>query len=362
MFLKNAWYAAAFAEDLTHALLPRTIVGERLVLWRRADGTPAALEDSCAHRRLPLSMGRLDGDRLQCAYHGIVYDGDGRCVRVPGEARVPDGAGVRAYPAVERWGFVWVWTGEAAAADPALIPDFSAAEAPGWLSANLHLKLKAFYQLHLDNLLDLSHIGFVHATTTGNAAVVEQGAVSTECAGETVYVRRRQHDIPPPAMFAEFGKFDGRVDMWQITEWKPPCYVRLNYGAVPTGKPVPAEPGLYWTNGDWGFRVFQCSTPETERTTHQFRCIKFDPRGASDRTIARFREQLDQVSFEDAPVLAAQQAALEADERASPADLLSTLATSSDIGPSHMRRIIAARLASQGHVAGPSPRVELRIG
>jgi len=347
MYQRNAWYCAAFGETLKNALLPIAVLNERLVLFRRSDGTPVAFEDSCAHRRLPLSMGRLDGDRLACAYHGIVYGMDGKCLRIPGEARVPPGAGVLAFPVVERHGFVWVWMGEAAAADARLIPDFGGADDPRLETANLHLKLRCSYLLHVDNLLDLSHIGFVHATTTGNAAVVEEGAVTTECVGDTVYVKRRQSDIPPPALFAEFGGFTGRVDMWQITAWTPPCHVRLNYGAVPTGTPVPAESALYWTNGDWGFRVFQCSTPETERTTHQFRCIKFDARGAAGDRIRHYRGLFDQVSLEDAPVLAAQQAALDADFRRSPVELDSRIATASDIGPEHMRRILARRIDAE---------------
>jgi vanillate O-demethylase monooxygenase subunit len=348
MFLRNAWYAAAFSEELGTNLLPITLLGERVVLYRTTAGAPVALEDSCAHRRLPLSMGRIEGDTLRCAYHGIVYAATGRCLQIPGEKSVPPGAGVRAFSAVERDGFVWLWAGATEAVDAALIPDFRGAGDPALETANLHLRIKAFYQLHLDNLLDLSHIGFVHATTTGTAQVVESGEVETLCEGEVVRVLRRQRGVAPPAIFGEFGRFAGPVDMWQITEFRPPCYVRLNYGTVPAGDGVPADLAGYWTNGEWGFRVFQCITPETERTTHQFRCIKFARRGASEETVARLGRQLDQVSLEDAPILAAQQAALDADGRRTPLDLGSTVVTASDAGSTHMRRIVAARLAAEG--------------
>jgi len=126
---------------------------------------------------------------------------------------------------------------------------------------------------------------------------------------------------------------------------------------VPAGGGVPASLGGYWTNGDWGFRVFQCITPETERTTHQFRGIKFERRDASPDTLERFRRQLDQISLEDAPVLAAQQAALDADGRRTALDLESTIVTSSDAGSTHMRRILASRLASERGSAERSRRV-----
>lgn len=347
MFLRQSWYAAAFSEELTRKLQPVSLLSERVVLYRRADGSPVALEDSCAHRRLPLSMGRIEGDNLRCLYHGIVYDGSGRCLQIPGEKLVPKGAGVRAYPAVERHGFVWVWMGDAKAADARLIPDYATAGDPTLETANLHLRIRAFYQLHLDNLLDLSHIGYVHATTTGNPTVVEEGEVETRREGETIWVMRRQRDVPPPATFAEFGGFDGPVDMWQITEFRPPSYVRLNYGTVPAGRGVPNDISGYWNNGDWGFRVFQCITPESERTTHQFRCIKFERRDASDATVEKLKRQMDQISNEDAPVLAAQQAALDADGTRTPLALDSRIVTSSDSGSTGMRQILAARLAAE---------------
>ena len=73
MFLCNCWYAAGFSDDYGHALTARTLLGEAVVIYRTENGTPVALEDRCAHRRLPLSMGRLDGDRIECAYHGPTF-------------------------------------------------------------------------------------------------------------------------------------------------------------------------------------------------------------------------------------------------------------------------------------------------
>ena len=109
MFLRNCWYAAAWDDEVAEIPLARTILGEPVVLWRSADGRPAALEDRCCHRALPLSMGRPVGETLQCGYHGLRFDTAGRCVAVPGQSTIPPGARVRAYPLVERHGWVWIW-------------------------------------------------------------------------------------------------------------------------------------------------------------------------------------------------------------------------------------------------------------
>ena len=81
-FPMNAWYAAAYDVELRRELMPRTICNKKLVLYRRADGAPSALEDACWHRLLPLSKGRLIGDNVECGYHGLVYNTGGRCIQM----------------------------------------------------------------------------------------------------------------------------------------------------------------------------------------------------------------------------------------------------------------------------------------
>jgi phenylpropionate dioxygenase-like ring-hydroxylating dioxygenase large terminal subunit len=98
-FPLNAWYAAAWDVEVQRSLFPRTICCQRIVLYRGHTGRVIALEDACWHRMLPLSKGRLDGDSVECGYHGLVYNPEGRCVHMPSQGQVAKGAGVRAYPA-----------------------------------------------------------------------------------------------------------------------------------------------------------------------------------------------------------------------------------------------------------------------
>ena len=131
-FPLNAWYAAAYDVEVQRALLSRTVCNQALVLYRLADGRVAVLEDACWHRLLPLSMGRLEGDELVCGYHGIVYNPEGLCTHMPSQETINPSACVRAYPVLEKHRFVWVWPGDPAQADPALVPDLHWNDDPDW--------------------------------------------------------------------------------------------------------------------------------------------------------------------------------------------------------------------------------------
>jgi phenylpropionate dioxygenase-like ring-hydroxylating dioxygenase large terminal subunit len=78
VFLRNSWYVAAWDREVSRAPLARMLLGEPVVLYRKADGTPIALEDRCCHRHLPLSRGRVEGDGLRCGYHGLRFDASGK--------------------------------------------------------------------------------------------------------------------------------------------------------------------------------------------------------------------------------------------------------------------------------------------
>ena len=128
---RNCWYAAAYDVELKRELLPRTIAGRKLVLYRRENGEPVALENACWHRLMPLSEGKLEGDQVACGYHGLVYNPEGRCVFMPSQKTINPAARVRAFPVLERHRFVWVWTGDPALADPDLVPDLHWNDDPG---------------------------------------------------------------------------------------------------------------------------------------------------------------------------------------------------------------------------------------
>lgn len=173
MFIKNGWYAAAWAKDIGHALQQQWIAGEPVVFYRTQAGEVVALHDRCPHRRAALSKGNLVGDDVQCAYHGITFDCSGKCVSVPGQDKIPGALTVRRYKVVEKWQWIWIWMGNAEEADESLLPAFEYNDSPGWKAVGGCIPVKANYQLLVDNLLDLTHETYVHGKTIGNNAVVE---------------------------------------------------------------------------------------------------------------------------------------------------------------------------------------------
>ena len=165
MFLRNGWYAAIWSDDLKDRPVARTFLNERVVLFRNASGRVAALEDCCCHRAAPLSRGEVSGEYLACGYHGLKFDVSGQCVEVPGQRMVPRGAKVRSYPVRERWGVVWIWMGEPARADETTIPSLHWLADPKWTATPGYIHLKSNYQFLIDNLLDLTHVTYVHKNT-----------------------------------------------------------------------------------------------------------------------------------------------------------------------------------------------------
>ncbi|HJU24777.1 MAG TPA: Rieske 2Fe-2S domain-containing protein, partial [Casimicrobiaceae bacterium] len=230
MFLRDYWYVAAWSDEVARTPLARTLLDEPIVLFRKSNGSVVALEDRCAHRRLPLSAGAVEGDFIRCGYHGLVYDCDGVCTKIPGQPQ-PDHVHVKRYPVVERDLFVLVWMGDPEHVDPSRLVSFPRLSDPAWGVTKVRLHIRGNYLLIVDNLLDLSHIAYVHNSTIGNAAVAEDAEVKFTRRGQTVRVTRDMHAVPAARTYAEFGPHKGIFDRWQLSEFYPPSYFFINNGS-----------------------------------------------------------------------------------------------------------------------------------
>ena len=307
MFLRNYWYVAADDHEVGRSPLGRVILGEPVVFYRLEDGTAVALEDRCAHRHLPLSMGKLVGDALQCHYHGLRYDRSGTCVRVPGQDMIPRSARVKSYPVVERYHWLWIWMGDPALADPARITDFHWLDDPSWGAKGQYLHVKSNWQLIVDNLLDLTHLAFVHETTIGNSALVDQATVKVQRNQDNVVVTRWIIDAAAPPTFVKVGNFSNNVDRWQIIDFVPPAFLRLDVGATPTGTGAPEGRRV---NGI-SMRNLNAITPETESTSHYFWGQAHDFDVQNRKTTDMVTDQIRTAFLEDVAVFEAQQRNLE---------------------------------------------------
>ena len=342
-YLRNAWYVAGWSDDLADGqLLSRKILHEPVVLYRKANGDVAALQDRCAHRFAPLHMGKIvKGDRIQCAYHGLEFDGSGACVLNPhGNKAIPSRARVRSYPVTERHKAIWIWMGENAP-DPAKVPDFSVLDNVPELHATKRdgFTIRANYELIIDNLLDLSHTSFLHDGILGNADTVESD-ISVDLDGNDVIVGRHAHNAKPPGMNAlMWPSVPERVDKFTSIRWMAPSTLRLVTGiCLPGAKP---ETGT-------GYHAIHLLTPESDRSTHYFfTAVRFNVMTADDTLNAEIQDKIGKMrrfAFEeqDAPVIEAQQEII--DSATTPIDPL-TLAI--DVGPVRYKTILQKLIAGE---------------
>ena len=309
-FPLNAWYAAAYDVEIGRALLARTICSQKLVMFRKLDGTVAALEDACWHRLLPLSMGRLDGDELTCGYHGLVFNAAGRCTHMPSQETLNPSACVRTFPVLEKHRFIWIWPGDPAKADPALVPDLHWNDDPAWAGDGKLIQVKSDYRLVIDNLMDLTHETFVHGSSIGNRAVAEAPFVATH-GDRTATVTRWMENIEAPPFWAgqinHARGYQGPVDRWQIIRFEAPCTVTIDVGVAPAGSGAPQGDRSQGVNG----YVLNTITPETDGTCHYFWAFARNYCLGEQRLTHQLREGVATIFREDEHVLEAQQIAMD---------------------------------------------------
>lgn len=262
MFPRNCWYVAAMAHEVTDALFPRTLLDEPVLLFRRQDGSAAAIEDRCSHRRVSLHLGKRVGDHVQCAYHGLEFDGSGQCVRIPNQERIPPKACIRSYPLVERDGFLWIWMGDKELAPREPVPDFSEiCSSPRYVGRRSDaLRIEAPYTYNLENVMDLSHVSYVHEKTVGTREVAETKPKTAVQPGQ-VEVRREWDRTDAPPIFKRLFGWDVIKRSQTIRFW-PGANIQLDITSEPLGNTDPAQVR--------NIRVVGPCTPETEGTHLKF--------------------------------------------------------------------------------------------
>jgi vanillate O-demethylase monooxygenase subunit len=263
LYLRNQWYAAAELRELGEVPLGRVFLDEPVVLYRAVDGTPVALEDRCCHRRAPLSKGKVEGGGLRCGYHGFLYDKTGRVVWVPGQDKVPPDARVRAYPLVERHGYAWIWMGDPALADESPIPDFQWNAAPGWTSGGGYLAVRCNYLMLVDNLLDLSHVPFLHAASVGSADDLNP-ELTWERGPDFVRGTRIARNIVATPRLRSMG-INANIDTFKIMTFAPPAHVALEITQREAGVAEGETPRF-----SYRAMILNSMTPETPVSCHYF--------------------------------------------------------------------------------------------
>src|SRR4051812_3935027 len=339
MYLKNAWYVACTPDEIAGKPLGRTLCGDRIVLFHAEGGNVSALEDFCPHRGAPLSLGTVrDDGRIVCGYHGLVMGGDGKCVGMPGQRVRPT---IKSYPALERNGFIWVWPGEKSLADPSKLHHLPWAQSPEWAYGGGLFHVNCDYRLMIDNLMDLTHETYVHATSIGQKEI-DETPTRTVTEGDTVVTSRHMEGVMPPpfwrvALRGNNLADDVPVDRWQICRFTPPSHVLIEVGVAHAGN------GGYHADAKYKASsiVVDFITPETETSIWYFwgMARNFNPH---DKALtANIREGQGKIFSEDLQMLESQQRNL----LANPGRRL--LSLNIDSGGVQARRVIDRMLAQE---------------
>jgi phenylpropionate dioxygenase-like ring-hydroxylating dioxygenase large terminal subunit len=312
-FPLNAWYAAAWDVEVARSLLPKTICGRPMVFYRTTAGRPVALANACWHRLVPLSMGRLRGDdEVQCGYHGICFDADGRATYMPAQETINPSATVHSYPVVEKHRFIWVWPGDPALADPSLVPDMHWNHDPDWAGDGKTIHANCDYRLIIDNLMDLTHEEFVHSASIGQEELSESEMEVTHDE-RTVTVSKWMLNIDAPPFWRKnlqdrFPGYEGKVDRWQIIRFEVPSTVCISVGVAKAGTGAPDGDLSQGVNG----YVLNTMTPETDKSCFYLWAFARNWRLDQQAITTRLREGVSGVFFEDEQMLEAQQRGIDA--------------------------------------------------
>jgi phenylpropionate dioxygenase-like ring-hydroxylating dioxygenase large terminal subunit len=338
MFLRNAWYIAAWADELGAMPLARRILGEPLVLFRDPAGRVGALADRCCHRSAPLSLGKIVENGLECGYHGLVFDTAGRCRAIPGQRLIPEDARVRSYPICEKDRLLWVWMGDPAQADVTKIVDFPFHNDPArWPNKHDVYPIKGHYMLMVDNLMDLTHLGYLHARTVGGNPNTHVGAEMKTVRTPTglKFTRWMRNSLPPPSYVRAAG-FTGRVDRCQEFEFVAPSTILQWTGATDAGSAY-ADPQRDFR---FQFRLFHGLTPESESSCFYFWSVANGYRQNDPEATEQLYQEIAPTFVEDRVMVEAQQARLSEFGEQGLVDI------ASDANRMHMRRIVE-RLISE---------------
>lgn len=265
-YLMNAWYVAALSNEVeAQSLFSRKILDTSVLIYRKQDGMPVAMQDRCPHRFAPLHLGKRDGDDIVCHYHALRFDCAGQCTHNPhGDGKIPKAAKVQTFPILERFGFIWIWMGDETP-DPARLPDFSPLDEGHENGvAHTYMHLKANYELIIDNVMDLSHIDHVHSEIITTRGELSPKIPEIEQQERAIRARWEWTQTPAMLIFADFLPKPSEIarHFFDIT-WTPPANIQLSVGAQQNELPLELANSV-------GQYDLHTTTPETADTTHYF--------------------------------------------------------------------------------------------
>lgn len=335
---RNHWYVAAFSHEVTREPLHRELFGDPVVLYRTEHGEPIALFDRCPHRGMRLSMGgTLIGDNIQCSYHGIQFGTDGRSCLIPSGGVPTSAMAVHRYPLKEIDGWIWAWAGDPALVDESLIPDH---EELGLTADGFHsyygamLEANSNYLFSIENLVDATHISFLHHGLIDTGNVASHPYVCTEDGSRVSMIREFRDEVIAPMVAKTMHLKGERADRTlELTSYAPNlCVVRNNFVETDSAERTRRDNRL----------IFGI-TPANQGKCYQFVCVANNYENRNDTLFddLRFLLMEDVVALDEIQRLY---------DRLGP-DRAPEISVRADEGQIRTRRIIAARIAAERAVA-----------
>ena len=336
-FVMNDWYVAAFAEEIKEQLLARTLLGRRLVFYRTTAGQVVALEDRCPHRSMPLSAGTLTQDTIVCGYHGLRFNAEGDCIEVPSQSHCPKNVGIKAYRTHERGSVVWIWMGDAEQADLSKLPPQDWMESAEWERSQGYLSLQASYVRLHENLLDLTHLSFLHAKSFGTPDYAKAAFESEIGDGQFALLRNVVPTTLPPVWGIPTGLTgEGQAARIVRSEFRSLGLHEVSVTFYDCHLP---ENGPKNPRPQFRIRTAHMPTPETATSTHYF-IVHGRDFALNDPETTRFMHDQLFVAFqEDVDGLALQEQAL----AQTPPEDLYEFSVAADAPAVAMRRYVLAR-------------------
>lgn len=274
----NLWWVAAQAEEISRTPLARKLLDTQVVLFRQQDGQVVALEDRCPHRSAPLSMGRLEGDAIQCPYHGFEFGASGQCTRIPSQDHIPKNLCVRSFPIRQVGPLVWIYLGDTDQIAHAPEPyDASWADDHSrWSVIYGQISLNNNYMLLRENVLDATHFAFLHRNTLQTDYWTTPPEMIME--GNTVTYREVFENVPLGPAFAGATDIppDKPVHRDQRGTFLNPA---VHLSTLDIRDPLPAD----GARDTFRLHVLHITTPASFNETHYFWFMGWDVPNVRER-------------------------------------------------------------------------------
>lgn len=336
---RNMWWVAARADEITTEPIARWLLEMPVVLFRTEDGRAVALDNRCPHRWAPLSEGRVEGDEIVCPYHGMRFGTDGGCTLVPTQSKIPVGSDVASYPLRESGAFVWIWMGDPDKIDDREPPiDMGYTADPDWSVVIGYYDVACNWVLIRENVLDLTHLPHLHATTfkQNDWETIPKSSID----GDVITYQQSFDPAPLSPLFCHAMGF---------SETKP--VARTQVGTMPSlavsfsdWHVTDPEPEAN-ARADYLMRGCHIVTPGLRGRTHYYWAAAFDIADVDADAIEMSRRNVTEAFDEDKHLLEVMQAQLEQDPRG---DSATEVGLAADGAGLRVRQVLHRKLEAEG--------------